>query len=305
MSCLLFTRLPWPGGLSGLCCPFCYSFLTSCGVDESLDLHSLYLASFLGYVLLGHWYFLLQSNTYPFCGSANTFAMLPRCFCHVIIWLVLVGPLLGLLYTFLLLSSNSPVLSLGLYSRCFGLPWPISLFWGFLGPFYSFRHPRPVLFPRASPTHSNLSFLWAFAKSFGFSQPKLPYPLLSGFIGFPTNPICLVSSFGLLRPIFAYFPFLIMPMGLLLLSSGSFGPACFLWGHFTILQAYEPLFLPFRLNSFLLNLLIILLYSLPYWWVSSYYLASLSKWASTIYIYIYIYIYFFFNTKNIRGKNYF
>ena len=99
---------------------------------------------------------------------------------------------------------------------------------GFLGPFYSFGHPRPVSFPRASPAHSNLSFPWAFVKSFGLSQPKLPYPLLSGFIGFPTNPICLVSSFGLLRPIFAYFPFLIMPMGLLLLFSGSFGPACFL-----------------------------------------------------------------------------
>ena len=141
---------------------------------------------------------------------------------------MLAEPLLGMLYTFVLLSSSSPVLSLGLYSRCFGLLWPISSLWGFLGPFYSFWHPRLVSFPQASPAHSNPSFLWGFAKFFGLPLPKLPYPLLSGFIGFSTNPIYLVPSFGLLRPIFVCFPFLIMLMGLLLLSSSSFGPACFL-----------------------------------------------------------------------------
>ena len=218
----------WLGGLSGLCCTFCYSFLTSYGVDELLGFHSLYLASSLGWVLLGHGPFLLQSNPYPFCGSIDTSAIPPYCFCHAIIWFVLARPPLGLLYTFLLLNSSSPVLSLSLYSRCFGLPWPISLLWGFLGPFYSFGHPWPISFPWASPAHSNLSFPWAFAKFFRFPQPKLSYPLLLGFIGFPTNPICLVSSFGLFWPIFAYFPFLIMPMGLLLLSLGSFGHACFL-----------------------------------------------------------------------------
>ena len=158
--------------------------------------------------------------------------MLSRCFCHVIIWLVLVGPLLGLLYTFLLLSSSSPVLSLGLYSHCFGLPWPISSLWDFLGPFYSFGHARPVSFPQVSLTHSNPSFPWAFAKSFGLPQPKLPYSLLSRFISFSINPIYLVSSSGLFRPIFTCFQFLIISMGLLLLSSVSFGPACFLWGPF-------------------------------------------------------------------------
>ena len=45
---------------------------------------------------------------------------------------------MGLLYIFLLVSSSSLVLSLGLYSRCFRLSWPISLLWGFLGPFYGF-----------------------------------------------------------------------------------------------------------------------------------------------------------------------
>ena len=280
MACLMFMRLPWPGGLSGLCWTFCYSFLTSCGVDESLDFHSLYIASSLGWVLLGHGHFLLQSNPYLLCGLADTFAMSLHCFCHVIIWLVLAGPFLGLLYTFLLLGSSSPVLSLGLY--CFGLSWLISSIWGFLGPFYSFRHPQPISFPQASSAHSNPSFPLVFAKSFRLPQPKLPYHLLSGFIGFSTDPIYLVPSFGLLWPIFACFPFLIMSMGLLLLSSSSFRPACFLWGPFTILQAYGPLFLPFGLNDFLLNLLILLLYSLPYCWVFSYYWAFLPKWASTM-----------------------
>ena len=132
--------------------------------------------------------------------------------------LVLAGPLLGLLYAFLLLNSSSPALSLGLFSCCFGLPWPISLLLGSLGPFYSFG---------ASPAHSNPPFPWVFAKSFGLLRPKLPYLLLSGFIDFSTNPYFLNSFLGLLRPILACFPFLIMPMGLLLLSSGSFRPVCF------------------------------------------------------------------------------
>ena len=167
MVCLLFMRLPWPEGLSGLCCTFYYSFLTSCKVDESLGFHSLYLASSLCWVLLGHGPFLLQSNPYSLCGLVDTFAMSSCCLCYVIIWLVLAGPLLGLLYTFLLLSSSRPVLLLGLYSHCFGLPRPISSIWGFLGLFCSFGHPRPVSFPRASSAHSNPSFTWAFAKSFG------------------------------------------------------------------------------------------------------------------------------------------
>ena len=67
-----------------------------------------------------------------------------------------------------MLSSSNPVLSLGLYSHCYGLPWPISSLWGFLGPFYSFGHLQPVSFPRASLTFSNPSFPWVFTKSFGF-----------------------------------------------------------------------------------------------------------------------------------------
>ena len=205
--------------------------------------------------------------------------MPPRCSSHVIIWLVLVGPLLGLLYAFLLLDSSSPNLSLGLYSCYFGLHYSISSLSSSLGPFYSFRHPWPVSFPWASLAHFNPLFPWAFAKSFGLPRPKSPYPLLSRLIGISTTPIYLIPSFGFLQPILACFPFLIMTKGLLLFSSSFFRSACFLWGPFAILQAYGPLFLPFGVNDFLLNLLILLLYSLPYCWASYYYWASLPKWA--------------------------
>ena len=70
----------------------------------------------------------------------------------------------------------------------FGLPWPISSFWassahflssGILDPFPFLGHPWPILFP------------WAFAKSFGLPRSKLPYPLLLGFMGFPSTPYSL------------------------------------------------------------------------------------------------------------------
>ena len=53
---------------------------------------------------------------------------------------------------------------------------------GFLDPFHYFRaslahfllfgHPRPITFPQATPAHSNSTFPWAFAKSFGLFQPN-------------------------------------------------------------------------------------------------------------------------------------
>ena len=42
-----------------LVCMFCYSLLTSCGVDESLSFHSLCLTSLLGWALLDCGLFLL------------------------------------------------------------------------------------------------------------------------------------------------------------------------------------------------------------------------------------------------------
>ena len=185
---------------------------------------------------MSHWAFILYILLPPqagFClGMGLSFfnptltlfvVQLTLLLCHLIVFAMLLFDLclLGLIWACFTLSFCSVIVAQ--YYR-----WACThAVLGFLGPFYSFGHPWHVLFPRASLAHSNPSSPQAFAKSFGLLQPKVPYPLLSGFIGFPTNPICLVSSFGLLRPIFAYFPFVIMPMGLLVLSLGSFKPACF------------------------------------------------------------------------------
>ena len=66
---------------------------------------------------------------------------------------------------------------------------PFHCFRASLAHFHSFRNSQPISSPWASLTHSNSSFLWVFAKSFRLSQPILPYPLLSGFMGFSTNPL--------------------------------------------------------------------------------------------------------------------
>ena len=70
-------------------CAFCCSFLTLCGVDEPLGLHSLHFISSLGWVLLGYRPFLLQ---YSPCllsllvrGSIDTSTVPLYCFCHVLL----------------------------------------------------------------------------------------------------------------------------------------------------------------------------------------------------------------------------
>ena len=89
---------------------------------------------------------------------------------------------------------------------------------GILGPLYSFGHPWPIPF-----LHSHGFFLHLL----GFSDPiavsftfEVFWPLY--------QPHLLIPFFGLLRHIFAYFPFLIIPMDLLLPSLGSVEPVCFL-----------------------------------------------------------------------------
>ena len=105
---------------------------------------------------------------------------------------MLTGPPLGLSYTFPLLNSHCPVLLLGSFSYYFGLLWPISSIWGFLSPLHFFGHPWliPLLHSYGLPL--NLS---------GFPT-QLPYHLLIPYL-------------RLLRPIFAWLPFLMIPMGFL------------------------------------------------------------------------------------------
>ena len=175
-ACLPFIRLPWLEGLSGLCCPFCHSFLTSCGMDELLGLRSLYLALSLGLVLLRHGPFLLQSSPCLLCGSTDISATTPHCLHHVAFWFVLAGP-----------TTHFPFYLVHVAQYyCWACSHTIL---GFLGLFYSFVHPQPASFLWVSSVHSNPSFPWAFVKSFGLPRPNYHILYLRGFIDLFTNPI--------------------------------------------------------------------------------------------------------------------
>ena len=96
---------------------------------------------------------------------------------------------------------------------------------GILGLLHSFGHPWFIPF---------LNSHGLLLKFLGF-----PDPIIISFtfeVCWPLHlPHLLIPFFGLLQPIFACFPFLIIPMGLLLPSLGSLEPVCFLWGLFTVL----------------------------------------------------------------------
>ena len=132
---------------------------------------------------------------------------------------------------------------------------------GFPNPFYSFGCPRPI------PSFLLLTFLWAFVKSF-----RLPSPITTsftfGFIGLLNQADLLIPLFRLLRLVFAFFLFLMIPMGLLLHSLRFSWPVCFLWSHFVILWARGPLFLLFGLNGFF-TLLLFFLHPFLYCWAFS------------------------------------
>ena len=136
----------------------------------------------------------------------------------------------------------------------FGLLCPILFFWASSAHFITFGLLCPILFFWASSAYFNSLLPWAFAKSFGLPRPKLPHPLLLGLWAFHQLLTHLIQYFVHLWPILAFLHH-ILPMGFLFLSSGSFWPVCFLKAHLFILWAYDPLFLPFGLNGFLLNLL--------------------------------------------------
>ena len=218
------------------------------------------------------------------------------------------GPILGLLYTSLLLNSNSPILSLCLYYavsgflgsfHCFQAPLSHFFLLGILGPFhhfraplshlgsfvpfYSFRHPRSVsslsgsFVPFYSFGHPQpvSSLSGSFVPFYSFRHPR-PIPILYShgpllsLLGFPGPNYHILYFWGLwafhqlltyliqyfvpLWPILAFLHH-ILPMGLLFLSPDSFRPVCLLKAHLFILWAYDPLFLSFGLNGFLLNLL--------------------------------------------------
>ena len=145
--------------------------------------------SFLRQVVL-----FLFANSWPSKGSQKNFSSCRWWFCcyHLKASLLQTLPPLGLLYAFLLPNSNSPVLSLGLYSCCFGLPWPISSFLGSFVPFYSFGHPQPIHHFRAP-----LSYLGSFVPFYSFRHPRPISSLSSSFVPF-VFPLGVPSLFAFL-----------------------------------------------------------------------------------------------------------
>ena len=101
----------------------------------------------------------------------------------------------------------------------------------FLGPFYSLGIFGPFHFLGIlGPFHSFLllTFPWAFAKSFGLPWPN--YHILYPWVYWPSNQShLLISFFGLLQPLFTFFLFLTILMGLLLHHLGLPWPVCSLW----------------------------------------------------------------------------
>ena len=138
----------------------------------------------------------------------------------------------------------------------FGLLCPILFFWASLAHFITFRFLCPI---RAS--HGPLLSLLGF--------PDSNYHILYfwGLWAFHQPLTHLIQYFGPLWPILTFLHDILL-IGLLFLSLGSFRPIFFLKVHLFILWVYDPLFLPFKLNGFLLNLLILFF---PYCWASSCY----------------------------------
>ena len=193
----------------------------------------------------------------------------------------------GLLYPILFFwASSARFIAFGLLCPIFFFWAPVSLLSGSFVHFYSFGHPRPVLLLSGSfvpfgllcPICFPLSVLGPFA-FLGLPRPNYLI-LILGAHGLAINP--LLSSFSLLwacRGPFSLFHIIYYPWFAFSLFPGSFRPIYLFKTHLFISWACDPLFLPFGLNGFLLNLLTIFF---PYCWVSSCYWAPLPKWASTL-----------------------
>ena len=124
---------------------------------------------------------------------------------------------------------------------------PLHCLWALLSHFLFLGHPRPICFP-----WTFAHFLILHSHEFLLTLLDFLNPITISFIleahGFSINP--LLSYFitsSLLWPILTFLHH-IMPMGLLLLSLGSFRSIC---SHFFTLWAYNSLLLSFRLNVFL------------------------------------------------------
>ena len=258
-------HLPWSGGSSVYSVAHPWP-LVAWTVFWSSILYSLLPSRARPYLIVGFTLFRPL-----FASFVNLLAFLP---CHfVILVVVLFEPcLLGLFWACCMLFFYLIIVTQHCHWVCihatwvssthsiaYGLPRPISPSLSILGPFSFLGHPQPI------PTPHSHGLLLYNSITISFTH---------GVHGLSINPLLtyFITS-SLFWPILTF----LLPMGLLLLSLGFLRPACFLRGPFIILWAYDPLFLPFRLNGFSLNLLTLFC---PYCWASSCYLAF-PKWAPT------------------------
>ena len=156
---------------------------------------------------------------------------------------------------------------------------------GILDPFHQFRAPLshsdsfvPFVFPWASQAYllslgflghfPNFALPWAFINFIGLLRPNYLI-LILGAHGLAINP--LLSLFSLLwacRSPFSLFHIIYCPWFAFSLFPSSFRPIYLFKTHLFISWACDPLFLPFELNGFFLNLLTLFF---PYCWASSCY----------------------------------
>ena len=214
-------RLSWPGGLFMHFTAYFWPLMAWTGFWAFI-LCGLLPSRAGPYLIVG--FSLFGSLLCSFHKLASIPAM-PLCYsCCSVIWPVLAGPLLDLLYAFLSLDYSDQhchwvcihaTWASLTHSIAYRLPQSISSSLSILGPFSFIGHSRPIPILHS---HGFLLTLLGFPSpitiSFTFGVHELSInPLLTYFI-----------TLGLPRPILAF----ILPMGLLLLSLGSFMLACFL-----------------------------------------------------------------------------
>ena len=128
-------------------------------------------------------------------------------------------------------SLNDSIWSLDLLGFILILLWafldPLHCLWALLSHFFLLEHPWPICFPWVSLAN----FLTLHSHRLLLTLLSFPSLIILFFIlgahGLSTNPLlsCFITLV-LLWPILTFLH-LIMPMGLLLLSLGSFRPICF------------------------------------------------------------------------------
>ena len=226
-------------------CAFCYPLLTFYGVKRFLSLHSR-----AGPCLIVG--FSLFSPL--FAPFVNLLAFLP---CHSVIPAMLLFDLclLGLFWAYCMLFFHLITVTQHCrwvylhatwasltHSIAYGLPQHISSSLSTRDPFSFLGHPQPIPI-----LHSHGLLLTLL----GLHGP-ITISFTLGVHGFFINS--LLTYFITSSLLWLILTFL-LPMGLLLLSLGSFRPTSFFRGPFIILWAYDPSFLPFGLNDFSFNLL--------------------------------------------------